>query len=90
VEGRKKSLNQDLQDYGITMITNFPAQAFFLPEGRLTLRAKSQELRAISYQLIMVPRPHQETNESQHHRFAQHIGSPRRGAEGKGKNEYSK
>jgi hypothetical protein len=23
--------------------------------------------------------PHPETNENQHHRFAQHIGSPRRG-----------
>ena len=30
--------------------------------------------------LIMMPRPHPETNESQHKRFAQHIGSPRRGA----------
>jgi hypothetical protein len=30
--------------------------------------------------LIMMPRPHPETNENQHKRFAQHIGSPRRGA----------
>jgi hypothetical protein len=27
----------------------------------------------------MMPRPHPETNENQHKRFAQHIGSPRRG-----------
>jgi hypothetical protein len=33
-------------------------------------------------QLITVPRPHPETNENQHRRFAQHIGSPRRGAPG--------
>jgi hypothetical protein len=32
--------------------------------------------------LIMMPRPHPETNENQHKRFAQHIGSPRRGAPG--------
>jgi hypothetical protein len=30
--------------------------------------------------LIMMPRPHPETDENQHKRFAQHIGSPRRGA----------
>ncbi|MGD2086630.1 MAG: hypothetical protein PVH61_10635 [Candidatus Aminicenantes bacterium] len=30
--------------------------------------------------LIMMPRPQPETNENQHQRFAQHIGSPRRGA----------
>ena len=29
--------------------------------------------------LTMMPRPHPETNENQHKRFAQHIGSPRRG-----------
>jgi amino acid adenylation domain-containing protein/thioester reductase-like protein len=33
--------------------------------------------------LIMVPRPHTESNENQHKRFAQHIGSPRRGAPGR-------
>jgi hypothetical protein len=33
--------------------------------------------------LIMMSRPHPETNESQHKRFAQHIGSPRRGAPGR-------
>jgi hypothetical protein len=33
--------------------------------------------------LIMMPRPHPETNENQHKRFAQHIGSPRRGAPGR-------
>jgi len=33
--------------------------------------------------LIMIPRPHPETNENQHKRFAQHIGSPRRGAPGR-------
>jgi hypothetical protein len=32
--------------------------------------------------LIMMPRHHPETNEIQHKRFAQHIGSPRRGAPG--------
>jgi len=32
--------------------------------------------------LIMMPRHHTETNENQHQRFAQHIGSPRRGAAG--------
>jgi hypothetical protein len=32
--------------------------------------------------LIMMPRPQTETNENQHNRFAQHIGSPRRGAPG--------
>jgi hypothetical protein len=32
-----------------------------------------------SKQLPMMPRPHPETNENQHKRFAQHIGSPRRG-----------
>ncbi len=26
----------------------------------------------------MMPRPHPETNENRHHRFAQHIGAPRR------------
>ena len=30
--------------------------------------------------LSMMPRPQPETNENQHQRFAQHIGSPRRGA----------
>jgi hypothetical protein len=30
--------------------------------------------------LIMMPRLHPETNKNQHKRFAQHIGSPRRGA----------
>jgi hypothetical protein len=33
--------------------------------------------------LIMMPRLHPETNENQHKRFAQHIGSPRRGAPGR-------
>ena len=33
--------------------------------------------------LIMMPRPHPETNENPHKRFAQHIGSPRRGAPGR-------
>jgi fengycin family lipopeptide synthetase D len=33
--------------------------------------------------LTMMPRPHPETNENQHKRFAQHIGSPRRGAPGR-------
>jgi amino acid adenylation domain-containing protein len=33
--------------------------------------------------LNMMPRPHPETNENQHKRFAQHIGSPRRGAPGR-------
>jgi hypothetical protein len=33
--------------------------------------------------LIMKPRPHPETDENQHQRFAQHIGSPRRGAPGR-------
>ncbi len=30
--------------------------------------------------LIMMPRLHTDANDSQHKRFAQHIGSPRRGA----------
>jgi amino acid adenylation domain-containing protein len=33
--------------------------------------------------LTMMPRPHPETNEIRHKRFAQHIGSPRRGAPGR-------
>jgi len=33
--------------------------------------------------LIMVPRQQPETNENQHKRFAQHMGSPRRGAPGR-------
>jgi amino acid adenylation domain-containing protein len=33
--------------------------------------------------LIMMPRPHPGTNENQHQRVAQHIGSPRRGAPGR-------
>ena len=33
--------------------------------------------------LTMMPRLHPETNENQHKRFAQHIGSPRRGAPGR-------
>jgi len=33
--------------------------------------------------LIMLPRLHPETNKNQHKRFAQHIGSPRRGAPGR-------
>jgi amino acid adenylation domain-containing protein len=33
--------------------------------------------------LIMMPRPHPETNENQHKRFAQYIGPPRRGAPGR-------
>jgi malonyl CoA-acyl carrier protein transacylase len=33
--------------------------------------------------LTMMPRPHPETNENQHKRFAQHLGSPRRGAPGR-------
>jgi acyl transferase domain-containing protein/ubiquinone/menaquinone biosynthesis C-methylase UbiE len=37
--------------------------------------------------LIMVPRPHPETNENQHTRVAQHIGSPRRGAPGRRRQE---
>ena len=32
-----------------------------------------------SEQWTMLPRLHTETNENQHHRTAQHIGSPRRG-----------
>ena len=32
---------------------------------------------------IMMPRLNPETNENQHKRFAQHIGSPRRGAPGR-------
>jgi hypothetical protein len=39
--------------------------------------------RRIYESLIMMPRPHPETNENQHKRFAQHIGSPRRGAPGR-------
>jgi len=39
----------------------------------------------VSQQMVMMPRHHPETNENQHKRFAQHIGSPRRG--GRGKNE---
>jgi hypothetical protein len=38
---------------------------------------------SISQQLAMMPRPHPETNENQYQRFAQHIGSPRRGAPGR-------
>jgi methylmalonyl-CoA mutase len=33
--------------------------------------------------LITMPRPYPETNKNQHKRFAQHIGSPRRGAPGR-------
>jgi hypothetical protein len=33
--------------------------------------------------LIMMPRPNPETNENQHQRIAQHIGSPRRGDPGR-------
>ncbi|MGD2086100.1 MAG: hypothetical protein PVH61_07955 [Candidatus Aminicenantes bacterium] len=33
--------------------------------------------------LIMMPHPHPETNERQHQRVAQHIGTPRRGAPGR-------
>ena len=33
--------------------------------------------------LLMMPRRHPETNENRHQRFAQHIGSPRRGAPGR-------
>jgi hypothetical protein len=40
--------------------------------------------------LIMMPRHHPETNENQHKRFAQHIGSPRRGAPGRRRqNDFS-
>jgi len=35
---------------------------------------------SFSSQFQMVSRLHSETNENQHKRFAQHIGSPRRGA----------
>jgi methylmalonyl-CoA mutase len=38
--------------------------------------------------LITMPRPHPETNENQHKRFAQHIGSPRRGAPGRAAEDY--
>jgi DNA-binding response OmpR family regulator len=37
--------------------------------------------------LTTMPRPHPETNENQHKRFAQHIGSPRRGAPGRRRQE---
>jgi hypothetical protein len=32
--------------------------------------------RSFSCHLIMMPRPHPETKENQHQRFAQHIGPP--------------
>jgi hypothetical protein len=38
--------------------------------------------RSFSQQFLMLSRPHSETNENQHQRFAQHIGPPRRGAPG--------
>ena len=34
-------------------------------------------------QFLMLPRPYPEMNEIRHHRIAQHIGSPRRGAPGR-------
>ena len=34
-------------------------------------------------QPVMMPRLQPETNENQHHRFAQHIGPPRRGVKKK-------
>jgi hypothetical protein len=40
--------------------------------------------------LTMIPRPHPETNENQHQRFAQHIGSPRRGAPGRRRQKHGK
>jgi hypothetical protein len=36
-------------------------------------------MAAFSWQFLMMPRPHPGTKENQHKRFAQHIGSPRRG-----------
>jgi hypothetical protein len=36
----------------------------------------SSVAKLISKQFIMMPRPHPETNENQHKRTAQHIGSP--------------
>ena len=83
MEGRKKSPNHDLQDYGITRISNFPALAFFLPEGRHF----SYLLIFSNSQLPSFSRPHQETNENQHKRIAQHIGPPRRGAPGRRRQE---
>ena len=38
--------------------------------------------------LTMMPRPHPETDENQHKRFAQHMGSPRRGAPGCRRQEW--
>jgi heterodisulfide reductase subunit A-like polyferredoxin len=38
----------------------------------------------------MMPRPHPEANENQHQRFAQHIGSPRRGAPGRRRQDVAR
>jgi hypothetical protein len=43
----------------------------------ISLQQKKQAY--LKWHFHMMPRPHPETNENQHHRFAQHIGSPRRG-----------
>jgi hypothetical protein len=47
---------------------------------RKQMKTNTNELRSIS-------RPNPETNESQHQRVAQHIGSPRRGAPGRRRHE---
>jgi hypothetical protein len=42
---------------------------------KIEYRKKVRRRRGFfSQQSIMMPRPHPETNENQHHRFAQHIG----------------
>jgi hypothetical protein len=55
-----------------------PPQKLFI-----ALRAGCLILKGGHESLIMMPRHHPETNKNQHKRFAQHIGSPRRGAPGR-------
>jgi hypothetical protein len=48
------------------------------------MTAESASNEKFLLEMIMVPRPHPVANEKRHQRFAQHIGSPRRGAGGQG------
>jgi hypothetical protein len=85
--------NYKLQNTNYKQITNYNVRNYKQKINQKFLRGDciswsvgqwvSSMIGKRSYEsLIMMSRPHPETNENQHHRFVQHIGSPRRGAPG--------
>ncbi len=59
-------------------ITNYKIQ---IPMSKITNRKRVGAVREppLPQQFHLMPRPHPETDENLHKRFAQHIGPPRRG-----------